>query len=112
MNAAARKAYAAKLAAIVVEHGGTVIVDSRKGYDYVAVTLPGIRFSTDLEMRQSFPGILGHFYYADKPLADDFADSINPVHRTKATLYRNTHDGFLVAFAQCCKRIKDGSAFQ
>ena len=81
MNAAARKAYAAKLAAIAVEHGGTVIVDSRKGYDYVAVTLPGIRFSTDLEMRQSFPGILGHFYYADRDLQDAYDWGRECAHR-------------------------------
>lgn len=111
MNKKQRTEIATRLAAIAAEHGAHVTTQHHAREVWVRAKWPG-KVSTSFEIDNAFNGgILAPWHDAEQPLALTFADSVNPFHRRKATLYRDSADAFADAFAECCRQVQTGEAF-
>ena len=113
MNRRQRIAIAAKLSEIIISHGGKCIIEEDKAAyhcTHVAGEFKDVRVSIDVD-NLHHGGLMANWHQASRKLLPWPFDSINEVHRSKATQYRNNADDFYEAFEEACSAVESGSAF-
>jgi hypothetical protein len=114
MDRRKRKEIAARLVEIATSYGAVAkAVEDQAIHRSIRVdaAFETINVSIDVDDLHG-GGLLGCWYQATKPLslAAPF-NSVNEVHRHKATLYRSNVSMFYSAFRRACAAVADGSAF-
>lgn len=111
MNKATRVKLAAQIADIATTNGATVTVEHDGRWTYIGCHYPGaVSVGIDLDHLLD-GGILANWYGAQRNLAPGPFDSINPVHRRKATQYGRDAESFLAKFERACRAVANGEAF-
>lgn len=114
MNKKQRIEIVARLSTIAVRHGANVTMEEerfgRKRSIYFGAKFPHVNVSIDIDDLHK-GGLLSCWYGAKRPLAFGVFDSVNEVHRCKATMYRPDAESFYEAFERACAAIVSGAAF-
>lgn len=110
---ASRTVVARQLVAIAEQAGATCQLRDDEP-DTIVVTAVWPEVSAMIDVSGLFDGgLMGHFYDARRPLRFGlWFDSVNEVHRGKATLYRDSTVGFVAAFERAARAIGSGEVFE
>lgn len=111
MNRKDREKLAATLARMATNAGATVTITPDGRETRVQCTFPRVSVSFGVGGTLA-PGILASWYDATADLVPGpWADSVNPYHRRKATLWGADDIEFCTRFYRACRAVSDGRAF-